>query len=191
MKVGVYVGSFNPVHKGHINIVNYLLKNKILDKIIIIPTKSYWEKNNLVNIKNRINMLKYYENDQIIIDTKLNSYKYTYQILNELKKYYNDLYLIIGDDNLINFDKWKNVDEILLNKVIVMKREILDPYVYINRFNKKDSFILIENYESINISSTNIRKLILEKKYNELNKLLDSDIIEYILKNNLYEGFNE
>ncbi|MDD2625155.1 MAG: nicotinate-nicotinamide nucleotide adenylyltransferase [Bacilli bacterium] len=191
MKVGVYVGSFNPVHKGHINIVNYLLKNKILDKIIIIPTKSYWKKNNLVNIKNRINMLKYYENDQIIIDTKLNSYKYTYQILNELKKYYNDLYLIIGDDNLINFDKWKNVDEILLNKVIVVKREILDPYVYINRFNKKDSFILIENYESINISSTNIRKLILEKKYNELNKLLDSDIIEYILKNNLYEGFNE
>ncbi|NLV90542.1 MAG: nicotinate-nicotinamide nucleotide adenylyltransferase [Tenericutes bacterium] len=191
MKVGVYVGSFNPVHKGHINIVNYLLENKILDKIIIIPTKSYWEKNNLVNIKNRINMLKYYENDQIIIDTKLNSYKYTYQILNELKKYYNDLYLIIGDDNLINFDKWKNIDEILLNKVIVMKREILDPYVYINRFNKKDSFILIENYESINISSTNIRKLILEKKYNELNKLLDSDIIEYILKNNLYEGFNE
>lgn len=191
MKVGVYVGSFNPVHKGHINIVNYLLENKILDEIIIIPTESYWEKNNLVNIKHRINMLKYYENDQIIIDTKLNSYKYTYQILNELKKYYNDLYLIIGDDNLINFDKWKNVDEILLNKVIVMKREIINPYIYINRFNKKDSFIIIENYESINISSTNIRKLILEKKYNELNKLLDSDIIEYILKNNLYEGFNE
>ncbi len=185
MKVGVYVGSFNPVHKGHISIVNYLLDNKILDKIIIIPTDSYWDKNNLIDIKHRINMLKYYENDKILIDTKLNYYKYTYQILNELKKEYDNLYLIIGDDNLINFDKWKNVEEILLNKVIVIKREIKNPFEYINTYINKNSFIFIEDFKPINISSTNIRSLIYNHN-KEIINFLDNDIIKYIINNNLY-----
>ena len=60
MKIGVYVGSFNPVHVGHIKIVNHLLVN-YLDKVIIVPTGNYWNKNNLVDINHRISMLKFYE----------------------------------------------------------------------------------------------------------------------------------
>ena len=45
MRLGVYVGSFNPVHKGHIKIINYLLNN-VLDKVLVIPTGNYWDKNN-------------------------------------------------------------------------------------------------------------------------------------------------
>ena len=67
MKIGVYVGSFNPVHIGHIHIVNYLIDNNYLDKVIIIPTKGYWDKDNLIDLKHRINMLKYLENDFIMI----------------------------------------------------------------------------------------------------------------------------
>ena len=52
MKIGVYVGSFNPVHIGHIKIVNYLLDN-YLDKVIIVPTGNYWEKIDIVNIDYR------------------------------------------------------------------------------------------------------------------------------------------
>ena len=67
MKIGIYVGSFNPPHKGHIKIVNHLIKN-YLDKIIIIPTGNYWDKLDLVSINDRINMLRLYECENIIID---------------------------------------------------------------------------------------------------------------------------
>ena len=59
MKIAVYVGSFNPVHKGHIKVVKKILKEYV-DKVIIVPTMSYWNKNNLISIKDRINMLKIY-----------------------------------------------------------------------------------------------------------------------------------
>lgn len=58
MRIGVYVGSFDPVHIGHIKIVNYLLDNHIVDKIIIIPTGCYWNKTNLT-IKIALRCLKY------------------------------------------------------------------------------------------------------------------------------------
>ena len=88
MNIGVFVGSFNPPHKGHIGIVNYLINKKILDKIIIIPTGNYWDKQDLINIDDRINMLKFYENDKIIIDNKHNNMEYTYLIMNSLKEEY-------------------------------------------------------------------------------------------------------
>ena len=50
MKIGVYVGSFNPPHKGHKKIANHLVKNKYVDKVLIIPTSNYWNKTNLVNL---------------------------------------------------------------------------------------------------------------------------------------------
>ena len=43
MKIAVYVGSFNPVHKSHIKVVNLVLKNYV-DKVIIVPTLAYWDK---------------------------------------------------------------------------------------------------------------------------------------------------
>ena len=61
MKIGVYVGSFNPVHKGHMKIVKHLIKNNYLDKVIVIPTGAYWDKQNLIDINDRISMLKFYE----------------------------------------------------------------------------------------------------------------------------------
>ena len=78
MRLGVYIGSFNPVHIGHIDIVNYLLYNEVVDKILIVPTLNYWNKNDLIDIKHRINMLKLIENEKIKIDDKNNKYVYTH-----------------------------------------------------------------------------------------------------------------
>ena len=47
MKIAIYVGSFNPVHKGHIKVVKKILKEYV-DKVIIVPTMNYWNKNNLI-----------------------------------------------------------------------------------------------------------------------------------------------
>ena len=70
MKIGIFVGSFNPVHKGHIKLVKYILKKNIVDKVIIIPTNNYWNKNNIIDIKHRLNMLNNYKSNQIIIDNE-------------------------------------------------------------------------------------------------------------------------
>lgn len=188
MKIGVYVGSFNPVHKGHIKIVKHLIKNKYLDKVIIVPTGAYWDKQNLIDIIDRINMLKFYQNTNIIIDDKNNNLPYTYQLLDILSKEYSnyDLYLIIGADNIINFDKWKNYKEILKHKLIIINRDDIDIKYYLNKHNIKNS-IIVNDLPEIDISSTMIRDLITENKYNELTNFIDEVIINYIQTKNLYK----
>lgn len=181
MKIGVYVGSFNPPHVGHIDIVNYLINSKTIDKVLIVPTLNYWNKNNLVDINHRINMLKYFENDYIRVDNKHNKYIYTYELFRVLsKKYENDeLYLILGADNIIEFDKWKNYKELLNYKIIIIGRDNIDVKKHIKKYNS-NNFIIIDDYKSIDISSTEIR-------HNLNSKYLDKRVYEYILKNNLYE----
>lgn len=180
MRLGIYVGSFNPVHVGHIHVVNYLLENNYVDKILLLPTPSYWDKTNLLDMNDRINMLKVYENDKVIVDTKHNNYPYTYQVLNSLKKDYKDdeLYLIIGSDNIEKFDLWEHVDEILENKVIVVKRDDTDIEKYTSKFNT-NNFIIVNEFKPIDISSSRIRN---NKDYN----YLDKEVYNYIKENNLY-----
>lgn len=192
MKVGVYVGSFDPVHIGHKHIADYLLSNNYLDRVIIVPTTTYWNKNNLTDLKHRINMLKYYQSNKIIINDKYNTRKYTYQILNNLKKDYPEdtLYLIIGADNLVKFHLWQKIDKILKNKVIVLPRKGIDIYKYINNYPEKDCFIALNNFKEIDISSSLIRKKINAKDYQNIDKYLDKNILNYIIQNNLYNEKN-
>lgn len=187
MKIGIYVGSFNPPHKGHIKIVNHLINN-YLDKIIIIPTGNYWDKNDLIDIEHRINMLKLYKKENIIIDEENNKIEYTYQILNILSKKYreDELYLVIGADNIINFDKWKNYEEILKYNLIILNRSNIDIIKYLNNLNKKDKYIIVNDLPSIDISSTMIRDKI-KNKEEDLIKYIDSGVYEYIKSKKLYE----
>lgn len=184
MKVGVYVGSFNPPHLGHKQVIDTLLNKKIVDKVIIVPSNSYWDKKVDVSVSDRINMLKYFENDNVSVNEELNSKEYTYEVLDELSKKYDDLYLIIGADNIINFNKWKNVDRILNNHVIVMKRNNIDINNHLSEFDKK-RFIIVDN-ANINISSTYIREKIKNKEYESLKGLIDNHILNYIKENHLY-----
>lgn len=180
MKLGIYVGSFNPVHDGHIKVMDYLIDNKIVDKVLVLPTPNYWNKQNLVDINHRVNMLKLFESENIIIDNLHNNYPYTYLVLRSIKKDYpNDsLFLIIGADNLINFDKWKNIDEILENKIIVLNRNNIDMNKYLEKFNKS-KFIIISDFNYIDISSSEIRNGRFDK--------LDSKVKKYVDDNNLYK----
>ena len=183
MKLGIYVGSFNPVHKGHKYIMDHLLDKDIVDKIIVIPTGNYWNKQDLINIRDRINMLKFYESDKVIVNETLNEINYTYQILNKLEEEYkNDkIYLIIGADNIPKFHLWKNIDEILQHKVIVLNRDNINIDKYINEFKNKDNFIVVKDFKKVDISSTQIRDNVDKNK-----DLLDTKVYKYIKENNLY-----
>ena len=162
MKTGVYVGSFDPFHKGHENIVNHLISKNYVDKIIIIPTLNYWDKTINTSLNDRINMIKLIENDKIVVNTELNTYPYTYEILEKLRYKHDFLYLIIGADSLVNFNKWKEVNKILINNILIIPRNNIDVYKYINNFDKKDKFIVVDDWKNIEISSTIIKnKLII------------------------------
>ena len=184
MKLGIYIGSFNPVHKGHIKVVKFLLKKNYIDKVLIVPTLNYWDKNNLIDITNRIDMLKFFENDKILIDREHNHLIYTYELLKELEKVYNEeLYLIIGADNLINFDKWKDYQKLLKYPIIVMNRDDVDIDLYLKKY-PNNNFIIIKNYPYIPISSSKLRNS-LDSRY------LDKRVLNYIKNNKLYRGSND
>ena len=185
MKIGVFVGSFNPVHKGHIEIANNLLNKKLVDELLFVPGNSYWDKIN-IDLKHRIKMLEFYEKDNIIIEKEINNLEYTYQVMQALQKRYknDELYLIIGADNIINFNKWKNYKELLMYNMIIIKRNNINIKYYLNKLNKKDNYKIVED-TSIKVSSTIVRDNINNKEY--LEKLLDKEVLNYIIKNSLYK----
>lgn len=179
MKLGLYVGSFNPVHNGHVKVINYLLDNNLVDKVLVLPTPNYWDKQDIVDVKDRINMLKFFETENIIIDSIHNNYPYTYQVIDSIKKDYDDeLYLVIGSDNLEKLYLWKNIDKILENKIIVLQRGKDDINKLLEKYDK-NKFIVVEDFEYIDVCSTNIR--------NGIYKNIDDRVKNYIITNNLYK----
>ena len=178
MRLGVYVGSFNPPHLGHLKVVNYLLDNNYLDKVVILPAPNNYGKQDLVDVKYRTEMLKIFETDKIIVDDVHNK-KYTYEELDEVGKYYKDavLYLIIGADNLAELHTWKNVEEVLKYNIIVLKRGDINIDECLEKFDRS-KFVIVDNFPFIDISSTKIRD------GNDDN--LDPRVLQYIRENKLY-----
>ncbi len=183
MKLGIYVGSFNPIHMGHIKIVRELIDKNYVDKVYIIPTMGYWQKQDLIDIKDRINMCKCIETDNIIVDNHHHyKYQYTYEILSSLKQKYigDSLYLIIGADNVPKLHLWQNIDQILKYPIIIINRNNIDLDSYLNQF-PDARFIIANDINPLAISSTLIRKNV-----NYQTQYLDSKVLSYIKKHHLY-----
>ena len=191
MKIGVYVGSFNPPHKAHLALVNHLLKKGYVDKVMIIATGNYWDKQNLIAKEHRINMLRFFANDNIIVDDTLNDLPYTYQVMEALHKLYPHIdSLIIGSDNLASFHLWKNYQDLLQNEVLVIPRGNILVNENIPE-SLRSNIKIVQDYQPINISSTNIRERL--EKDDDLEGyecLLDYRVFHYILKNRLYKQKN-
>jgi len=181
MKIGVFVGSFDPVHNGHVAIMNYLVNSNMMDMVLVIPTGNYWEKQNLTEITKRIEMLELVKNDKIMIDKEHNNYQYTYQILDELEKKNkdNNYYLVMGYDNYKNINLWKNYQDILKRGIIVINRDDLGK----NEDNKQVIFI-DKNFGDV--SSRVIRENIRDNKYQNISSFLDKKVLKYIKRNGLY-----
>ena len=179
MRIGVYVGSFNPPHNGHLEVCKYILKNNYVDYVLMLPTPNYWDKNNLVSVEDRVNMLKFYEDKKIKVDSTHNNFPYTYQVLRSLKKDYpnDELFLIIGSDCLEKMHLWNNIDELLQNKVIVLKRNEIVYNPFLEEYNNQ--FIFLNDFNPIQVSSTKIR--------NGSKENINPKVLEYIEEHHLYE----
>jgi len=184
-RVGVFVGSFDPIHKGHMHIMKYLLQYNLVDKIIVVPTCDYWSKSMEASLEDRIEMCKLVQSKKIEISITLNKYEYTYQVLEALEKKnpMDYLFLIMGADNIINFDKWKNIDKLLEYNIIVVNRDNIDINKYVEKFNKKDNFIVLDDFDFLSISSTYIRSNIDSENSKEF---LDEKVLNYIKDKGLY-----
>ena len=169
MRIAIYGGSFNPMHIGHEKIVDYVLDNLNIDKIIIIPVgiPSHRE-NNLEQSDTRLKICKeiFKGNKKIEvsdIEIKGEGKSYTYDTLLKLMDLYgenNEFFEIIGEDSLKSLKTWKNYEELLkICKFIVFRRKD-DKNIQIDEeFLNNKNIIILEN-EYYDISSTEIRNMV-------------------------------
>ena len=168
-KIGLFFGSFNPVHNGHLMLANYIVEYTDLDFIwfVVSPQNPFKEENSLLQDFHRHDMLKMAVKDDTrfeVCDIEFNMPKpsYTIDTLNRLAELYPDaeFYLICGMDNLACFDKWKKYQDILDNyNIIVYPRKGYDGGELINH-----KSVHIINAPEIEISSTFIRNAVAENK---------------------------
>ena len=166
-KIGILGGTFDPPHKGHLNISLVAIKKLRLNKIIwIVTKKNPFKKKPFLNLKERMKLSKkIISNKKISVrffENRVNSSK-TFDVLNYIKKKNkkSKLYFIIGADNLLKFHKWHNWKKIpSLAKIVIFPRKnysIKYPVpIAAKKLDKKD-LIYIKS-KKINISSSLIRK---------------------------------
>ncbi|MEM7549137.1 MAG: nicotinate (nicotinamide) nucleotide adenylyltransferase [Bacteroidota bacterium] len=169
MRVGLLFGSFNPIHIGHLIIAQSVLNNSDLEKIwfVVSPQNPFKDSGSLLHEFDRIDMVReaignhpdFHASD---IEFSLPKPSYTSHTLAYLSERFSsyDFKLIIGEDNLLSFDRWKNYEAILNDYGV---------YVYPRPVEKNSEFksnsnITVVDAPVVDISSTLIRKYIKEGK---------------------------
>lgn len=197
MKIGVYGGSFNPPHLGHKMLAEELTARLGLDKLIIIPSNISPQKSNNGNIDpiHRINMCKILFSDSKFTvsdcEIKRGGKSYTIDTLNYIKNEYKDaeLYLFMGSDMLLSFDRWYRYEDILsMCTLCAISREDDKTREEMLRYSAdvlKKGNVMIFDVTPVRVSSSQIRENIRMRK--SCDELLDGSISAYIKEHNLYE----
>ena len=164
MKIGLYFGSFNPIHIGHLIIASHILNESDIQKIwfVVSPQNPFKITDNLLNEYDRFHLVqKAIDGDNRLkasdIEFSLPKPSYTVETLAYLKEKYHDhsFSIIMGSDSFQNLGKWKNAEVIIANyPIIIYKR----PGFEID--NKWHASIQIMNAPLLEISATHIRELV-------------------------------
>lgn len=184
-KIGLFFGSFNPIHVGHLIIANHMVQCG-LDKVwfVVSPHNPLKEKKSLLDTKHRIYMtnIAIEDNAKFMvsdIETKLDQPSYTVNTLTHLReKYPNyEFVLLMGEDNLASLPKWKNVEEILKHhEIYVYAREINSGELKNEYYNHPK--VKFEKTPLINITSTEIRELI--KNGKDIRYMVTEPVYKYL-----------
>ncbi|MEO7445332.1 MAG: nicotinate (nicotinamide) nucleotide adenylyltransferase [Ferruginibacter sp.] len=183
MRIGLFFGSFNPVHSGHLILAAHFTNENIVDEcwFIISPQNPFKEKKSLLNEQHRLNLVRAaLEGETKIkasnIEFSLPRPSYTVDTLLYLREKYpqHEFYILMGSDGLANFPRWKNYEQIL---------EMAGIFVYPRPGHTAETFthkgIQVVEAPLIEISSTRIRKLIrAHKNYRYLVPDLVKEIID-------------
>ena len=190
-EVGLFFGTFDPIHNGHIKIAEYITEKKLTDEVwlVVTPENPIKLKSKISNFKHRFNMAKIatekYENIMPSdLEIHLDKPNYTIDTLEFISNKLPEIEfsLIIGEDNYKIFDTWKDYKKILKNYKI---------FIYPRKGNLKESqHIINENAmyiggPRIDLSSTNIRNIVSKKA--KPKDLISKNVMDYINTNELYQ----
>lgn len=191
MKIGLYFGTFNPIHVGHLIIANHFAEYSDLDQVwcVVTPQNPFKTKQSILDNRQRLHMVNLATQDypklkSSAIEFDLKQPNYTIDTLVYLEEKYPNYQfaLIMGEDNLVSLPKWKNADVLLENYPI---------YVYprkLNSSNQKKSMTgRIEKIDApiIEISSSFIRSAL--KSGKNIRPLLPEAVWTYLDEMNFYK----
>ena len=194
-KVGLFFGTFNPIHIGHLILANHLVEYADLDEVwfVVTPHNPHKQKKTLLNDNHRYQMVQIAVEDYpklkvSNIEFGLSQPNYTVITMLHLREKYpnHQFSLLMGEDNIQSFHKWKNYDSIIENH---------DIYVYPRKFSGKEKIAkIMQDYPKkihnldapiVEISSTFVRKAIKEKK--NIKPLLENKVYVYLDEMNFYK----
>ena len=197
MRIGLYGGTFDPIHTGHLIVIENAINYMNLDKVIILPSSNpphkKHKKKTATNIRVEMLAEAIKDNDRIILSTYESTdqtVRYTHETIRYFKKYFpeDEIFYILGEDSFLTIDTWRNYEDILDENIIVFTRSNIDSasdlVKKVEIIKKDNPNIFLINNLNINISSTLIRGLVKDKKSI---KYLVSDGVKYIIeKRGLY-----
>lgn len=192
MKIGLYFGTFNPIHVGHLIIANHMAEHSDLDQIwmVVTPHNPLKQKNTLLDDYQRLHLVRLATEDYpkikpTDIEFKLPQPNYTVNTLAHLSEKFpqHEFSLIMGEDNLKSLHKWKNYEYILQHHDIYVYPRVSEEVE--NELFKNHPRIQIIDAPVVEISSTVIRDNI--KKNKNIRPLLPQKVWEYVIHNNFYK----
>lgn len=198
MRVGLFGGSFNPIHLGHVHLAESVRDALSLDRVVLVPSRRSPHKSNdeYVSDEHRLNMCRLavegipgfeVSDYELLRDTV----SYTVYTVRHFREVYPDgtLYLLIGSDMLLSFDTWKDYRTILRDvSLAVVSRErgdvgrLLEKSEELSRYGE----VVLVEAPPMEVSSTQIRKNIRNSVEYSCN--LDEKVVQYIESNGLYLG---
>ncbi len=196
MKTGIYGGSFNPVHNGHIHLALTAAEEFGLDRVFLVPSKKspHRSSDEYASDEDRLEMLRL----ACMVSDKLDVC--SYELENERISYSvytvryfrerfpdDELFLLIGSDMLLSFDSWFCYEEILANAgicVVSRNKGDLEDLRKKCRELEKIGKIFVSSCTPVEISSTEIRKKI--EKNEKFSCYLDENVVQYIIMKELY-----
>jgi nicotinate-nucleotide adenylyltransferase len=188
MKVGVFGGLFDPPHIGHLIIAEHVLEEFHLDRILFVPAGNPPHKRDYSPYEIRYAMtdLAIAENASFAISTierEMPDKTYTIDVIRALQQKSDDeLYLLIGSDQWLEMETWKDPEALFREcRIVVMRRSNYE----ISKDSKFFDRIMISTAPLIDISSTMVRTRI--RKGNSVRYLIAPSVQEYITVNNLYK----
>lgn len=196
MKIGIYGGSFNPVHNGHIHLALTAAEELELDMVYLVPSgiSPHRSSAEYASGDDRLEMLRlasepYKKLGVCDFEIRREGKSYTICTVEEFRRRFPDdeLFLLVGSDMLMCFDSWNRFEDILREvTLVVVSRKDGDADALRQKADELRKFgkILVSGSHPVEISSTEIRKNF--SKNEKFSCYLDKNVVQYIRSKNLY-----
>ncbi|MEQ9310521.1 MAG: nicotinate (nicotinamide) nucleotide adenylyltransferase [Balneolaceae bacterium] len=191
--IGLFGGTFDPVHFGHIAIAHSFLESSLIDElwVLLTPFPPHKEGSNHASYQHRKDMLELAflnkKNIKILtIENELPKPSYSFNTIQYLKKLHPEctFFFCIGEDNLSIFNSWKNHKEILKEVKLLVANRPEANHSTVSKYILDNSIFV--DHKPISVSSSKIKEHINHK--DQLREFLPKNVLDFILSKSLYKN---